>query len=217
MARDYKHSARKPRKPPPTPPWVWMTGGFIAGLGVALGVHLYHLSTPVDSTPEPRAAAVPASETADDEQSQRGVEPEPQDDYSFYETLKRSVVQVPDETDDAEPPRPPPTGAPSLPTPGPAPQPAAAPPEAPKPAPSAGASPSYLVQTGSFRDAKEAEAMRASLGLLGLSSSIQQAVDKQNRTWHRVQVPAADDSDLARVRSLLEREDIDMMIIAQSD
>ncbi len=195
-----------------------MAGGFIAGLGVALGVHLYHLSNPADLAPEPRAA-VPASETADDEQAQRDSQPESQNDYSFYEELKEMVVRVPDEADDAEPPRPPPTGTPSFPTPGPAPPPVdesrpTSPPAAAEPPAATGG---YLVQTGSFRDAREAEAMRASLGLLGLTSSIQRAVDSQNRTWHRVQVPAANDSDLARVRSLLEREDIDMMIIAQSN
>lgn len=196
MPRDYKHSGRSRKKPPPTPGWIYLSGGFAAGLGVALIVHLYHQSDNDQRRPEPARTAVPASQADDD--SAESDETFNRDDYDFYEILENMEVVVPQQSIVGR------TGEkltkPAIPQtanlkPGP-----------------------YLVQTGSFRAAGEAETMRAKLGLLGLRSRIQKAVDASDRTWHRVHVgPIVNKAELERVTVLLGRENIDMLIIRKRD
>ena len=91
--------------------------------------------------------------------------------------------------------------------PTPAPQSVKAPePPAPAPAPSE----VYLLQAGSFRNAADADNVRASLLLLNMHASIEKVTTGPNEVWHRVIVgPFSNTSDLGNARALLSQNGID--------
>jgi len=53
--------------------------------------------------------------------------------------------------------------------------------------PATAAGGSYLIQAGSFRNAEDAEALKARLALLGLTARIQ-TVTVDGQTWHRIRL-----------------------------
>jgi cell division protein FtsN len=117
----------------------------------------------------------------------------PKPKFEFYTILPELEVPVPDQpsgdTRQATVPRalqtpPAPQGAP---TPGAtgAPQ-AALPPAEPLAAPPAGGG-RYILQAGSSRNPADAERLRASLALQGMSAQVQ-PVNVNGETWHRIRV-----------------------------
>jgi cell division protein FtsN len=75
----------------------------------------------------------------------------------------------------------------------------------------------YFLQAGSYRDAVEAERIRAQLGKLGIDATVQRvAVDTD--VWHRVRVgPIRDLALLNRLRSQLRQSDVDSLVIRVDD
>ena len=62
----------------------------------------------------------------------------------------------------------------------------------------------YLLQTGSFRNAADADRQRASLLLLGLDAKVDKVQGNNGDTWHRVQVgPFTNRSKLSKARGML--------------
>lgn len=53
----------------------------------------------------------------------------------------------------------------------------------------------FLIQTGSFRSAEEADRRRAELILMGMDVKIQKVVLSGGETWHRVQIGPFDNAD----------------------
>jgi cell division protein FtsN len=75
----------------------------------------------------------------------------------------------------------------------------------------------YFLQAGSYRDALEAERIRAQLGKLGIEATVQRvAVDAD--VWHRVRVgPIRDLALLNRLRAQLRQSDLDSLLIRVDD
>lgn len=71
----------------------------------------------------------------------------------------------------------------------------------------------YVLQAGSFPEFAEADAVRARLALLGVSSQIQK-VTVDEKTYHRVRVgPISDLNELNRLRNRLRQNRIDFLVI----
>lgn len=72
---------------------------------------------------------------------------------------------------------------------------------------------SYILQTGSFQNFKDADRMKARLALLGLESQIQK-VSIDSRTWHRVRIgPIENLSTLNEFRSRLWDDKIQFIVV----
>jgi cell division protein FtsN len=71
----------------------------------------------------------------------------------------------------------------------------------------------YFLQVGSYRDAAEAERIRAQLGRLNIAASVQRvAVD--NDVWHRVRVgPIRNLEELNRMRAQLKTADLNSLVV----
>lgn len=69
----------------------------------------------------------------------------------------------------------------------------------------------YLLQAGSFRNHADADNLKASLALLGVTSSIQ-SVTVNNESWHRVRIgPFSDDKKLRDTLATLKSNNIHAM------
>jgi len=69
----------------------------------------------------------------------------------------------------------------------------------------------YLLQAGSFKSNADAERLKATLGLLGVQSSIQ-SVSINNDSWHRVRIgPFSNPNHLRETLSTLKQNNIHAM------
>lgn len=69
----------------------------------------------------------------------------------------------------------------------------------------------YLLQAGSFRNHADADNLKASLALLGVTSSIQ-SVTVNNESWHRVRIgPFKDDKKVRETLATLKSNNIHAM------
>lgn len=72
----------------------------------------------------------------------------------------------------------------------------------------------YILQAGSFKNAEDADRLRAKLILLGLDTKVEAVSGKGNDTWHRVQVgPFTSRSKLAKARSTLINNNIETLLL----
>lgn len=72
----------------------------------------------------------------------------------------------------------------------------------------------YLLQTGSFRNPRDADARKAQLALLGINSKIHTIKANDGSTWHRVVVGPYDTTlKLDRVRRRLQDNHIDYLTV----
>ncbi len=71
----------------------------------------------------------------------------------------------------------------------------------------------YLLQVGSFREAKEADARRAELALLGVNAQAVPVELPSGETWYRVQVgPLSERRQMDNVRQKLSRSNLDYIL-----
>lgn len=71
----------------------------------------------------------------------------------------------------------------------------------------------YILQAASFRDASEAERLRASLMLANLNVAVESATDTRG-TWHRVLVgPYTNRSSVAKARSILAEHSLMPLVL----
>ncbi|MEE8056835.1 MAG: SPOR domain-containing protein [Pseudomonadales bacterium] len=71
----------------------------------------------------------------------------------------------------------------------------------------------YILQAGSFKNADDADRLRAQLILMGLDANID-AVEANGDLWHRVQVgPFESRSQLAKTRNILISKGIDTLLL----
>lgn len=69
-----------------------------------------------------------------------------------------------------------------------------------------------ILQVGSFRNAQEAEGLKAHLALLGIKSQVQASALDGTGIWHRVQVgPLHDPAQLARIQAKLRTHHISFL------
>jgi len=77
--------------------------------------------------------------------------------------------------------------------------------------PSSSSAKKYLLQAGSFKSNADAERLKATLGLLGVLSSIE-SVSINNDSWHRVRIgPFNNPNDLRETLSTLKQNNIHAM------
>lgn len=166
---------------------------FFAGLGlgllVAVGVFVWQRET------AGRRAAAEAEARPQPRVASRDAPPaeteEPVAEYGFYAMLPKSEVIVPEAG-----------------TPAPDPARPVTPIERPG---------TYVLQPGVFRDQQEAERLQAKLLRLGVRSTLQRvAIDTD--VFHRVRIgPLSDLDDLNRTRGILQRAEIDGLMIRVGD
>ncbi|MFA7554067.1 MAG: SPOR domain-containing protein [Spongiibacteraceae bacterium] len=71
----------------------------------------------------------------------------------------------------------------------------------------------YILQAGSFKNAKDADRLRAQLILLGLNAKVEKVQISSGERWHRVEVgPFTNSSQLSKARSILIDQGIDSLL-----
>ena len=211
MSRDYKHRAQPRRARATTPGWVWLLAGFALGAFV-VGLAWIKYAPRGDDGAWIGASPAPATPAAPDPQPHAGkrdgaVAPKPR--FDFYTLLPSMEVVVPDEELEAEPPAPPP---PPSPPPGPSsgssvpPRTTVAAPPVPRVR--------YLLQVASFRNAADADRLKAQLALLGYQANVQKAAASSGGTWYRVRIgPFNGTGPLQDARARLAQEGHKGMVI----
>ena len=72
----------------------------------------------------------------------------------------------------------------------------------------------YILQAGSFKQAADADRLRAKLILMGLDARVEPITSSNGGRWHRVQVgPFTNRSRLAKARNTLINEGIDTLLL----
>jgi cell division protein FtsN len=72
----------------------------------------------------------------------------------------------------------------------------------------------YILQAGSFKNANDADRLRAQLILMGLDAKVEAISSANGDLWHRVQVgPFTDRSQLAKARNSLIDKGIDTLLL----
>ncbi len=187
MPRDYASKTHSKSKPSSAAPgWAWLVTGLLIGLFVAFLVYLNQGGSVGQRDAPP-----------DTSQDARAVRPAPGKEiptppkprFDFYTLLPEMEVAVPDEGSGgkARPAQP----LAKVDDPG-----------------------NYVLQVGSFKNYKDADAFKASLALLGLEAEIQTVTIDGKDTWHRVRIgPIGDLDELNRTRSRLKEHDIDAMLL----
>jgi len=187
IGRDFKRSGR------PRPLALELPSGFFAGLGIGLlvaaAVFLWQQQLLRRATEAAESRPPQPRAVPRDAPPTEAVEP-PRD-YGFYEMLPQAEVIVPETN--------PKTAAPAL-------------PNTPIVRPG-----TYVLQPGFFRNRDEAEQMQAKLLRLGVNSAVQRvAID--NEVFHRVRIGPADDLvAINRTRDILQRAEIDTLVVRVGD
>lgn len=198
MPRDYaKDSKRKERGQ--LPGWAWMLGGLVIGLFVAFLVYLNNntsshqknlftdtLNKEVEQVKQAQRDGKSTAPASDSEQEQKDKEQKPR--FDFYTILPELEVTIPDQelakVEEKEQQKP-------------------LDPEA-----------EYILQAGSFRDAREADRLKAKLALQGIEAEIQTVQINQGDTWHRVRVgPMKDIATVNRTRRRLQQIGIPAIVV----
>ena len=164
MPRDYKHrvhSSRKPQKrkgrtkKQQAPGWAWFLGGLLVGGLVVGGIWIMEQDLLPKDLFKKDSAPVAASQTKQEKQKTKSAEKRPPQ-FEFYSVLPEMEVEIPPEE-----------LHPSV---------------ASVKHKSGGV---YQLQLGSFRKASDAERMKASLALIGITSRIEK-VSVNDKTHYRV-------------------------------
>jgi len=168
------------------PAWFWLLGGILIGLGMAVALMLRgYLPALKQHTPAVDSAK---SESALVEEDSTEVSKPKKPRYDFFTVLPEMEVVVPEQelSRKAEP-----TSEPG----------------------SDSAQDNYILQVGSFRNAAEAEQMKARLALLGSVATIQ-TVTVNSQTWHRVRIgPFQGAREADEKRRMLSDNQIDTLVM----
>ncbi|MCP4047043.1 MAG: SPOR domain-containing protein [Gammaproteobacteria bacterium] len=173
------------------PAWFWLLGGILIGLGTAVTLMLkgylpeikQHLPT-LDSTP---AGKTEAALVEEDKKPDKPKKPR----YDFFTVLPEMEVVVPEQelSRKADKPEPAPDSS------------------------SDNTGDNYILQVGSFRNAPDAEQMKARLALLGSMASVQ-TVTVNGKTWHRVRIgPFVGARKADEMRRMLSDNQIDTLVM----
>lgn len=198
MTRDYKNRGGKHSKKPAIPGWVWGFTGLVVGLLVALLVYLSEhvpqqptsLTTAIEKAAKKAGKAITGKKSDSSSMSAGDTSSKSKVKFEFYTLLPESEVVIPEQelVEDRNKP------------------------VSKKPA----SGMNYMLQTGSFRQGKEAESLKARLALLGIESHIQN-VSIGGEDWHRVRAgPYNSMKEVRQVRGLLRRNKINAIPIKVS-
>jgi len=196
--------ARRRRNQPPS--WLWFFAGLLVG-ALAVGLMWMKQDAAPLVTKQKSTESKPASKPIA-KQGKKTPEPdkkeEPKTNFEFYTVLPEMEVMVP-EKEISKPPVP--VSKPTTP---------AAAPETANPISKAG-EPVYLLQMGSFRNFKDADRLKARLGLLGIEADIQTVtIDSKTggkATTHRVRSGPYTRNQAHDMHGMLKNEKIDSMAI----
>lgn len=174
MAREYNSQASRRRNP--SPPWLWFVTGALVGAVIAslgwmkqAGVVPPPPVAQQEVKPQPAPAAPPPSATPEPAPE----EPKPPR-FDFYTVLPEQEVVIPEQ---------------EMGKPAPAATPASPPKPGPESTPETTGQSVFLLQMGSFRNHKDADRLKASLAMLGISAEIQSVTvsgPTGQNTVHRV-------------------------------
>ena len=198
MARRKKASRRmKSRKSSSAaiPAWFWLLGGILIGLGTAVALmfkgylpDLKQQSPVVDTMMEDSAGSALLNDDADSTSPQK-----PR--YDFFTVLPEMEVVVPEQELRRKAKR------------------------VPDPAPktttdsTTETTESYILQAGSFRNANEAEQLKARLAMMGSTATIQ-TVTVNGDTWHRVRIgPFRGARQADEMKRMLSDNNIETMVV----
>lgn len=174
---------------PPKPAWVWLLAGVLLGLAVS-AFALYQDWVPAlrkADVPQPNPAAQAPTDGESGVPEPARIETKPK--YDFYSVLPEMEVVIPEAEVTAEAARTPSPAAPGM---------------------------RYLLQTGSFRAAGDADAMKARLALLGLRAQVV-PVNINDARWHRVRLgPYASARELDDARRELEANGIEAIALKEA-
>jgi len=186
------------------PAWVWVGIGLVLGIGLMLVV-LFKDWAPLLRRknlpqPNPAATAPQASEPAVADAKPK--EP-PKKSYDFYKVLEANEVVIPDaelsEKARAEQQA---RNTPNA--------------TASQSAPNATPGGRYILQAGSYPDAKGADEIKAKLALLGFQAQVQ-PVTVNGKAWHRVRLgPYASASDLEAAKRSLSENGINAIALKET-
>lgn len=190
----------------PVPGYIWMLAGLVVGLFVAFLVYLDKqpaeqvsfteaVKQELQKAREQQAAeaekAASTAQAASVETEKQGGDSKPR--FEFYTILSELEVFVPEPEVEKV------VKQASLPT------------QTPPQTAAVTEGKQYLLQAGSFRSAKDAERLKASLGLLGVQASIQR-VSINSDDWHRVRIgPFSNPLLLRETLSTLKQNNIQAM------
>jgi cell division protein FtsN len=189
------------------PAWVWIAIGLLLGIGLMLLVLVKDWAPLLRKKnlpqPNPSATAPQASEPA---VADNGKPKEaPKKSYDFYKVLEANEVVIPDAELSAK---------------AKAEQQAKAAPNATATTPTAGTTPAapgrYILQTGSYPDAKGADEMKAKLALLGFVAQVQ-PVTINGKAWHRVRLgPYPSASELESAKRALSENGVNAIALKET-
>ncbi len=176
--------AKKNSSAKPTPGWIWMLGGLVIGLSVAVMVYFYDrhnemtktatktVSDTVNVTPKPKP---PENISAEKDDGPR---------FDFYTLLPELEVLIPEAEIKQEQAR-----------------------------IKEKNNIAYMIQAGSFRAYGEADSLKAQMAMLGIEADID-PVSSRGEQWLRVRVgPFTDKRKLNKVRNRLHKNNINTMLV----
>lgn len=180
----------------PLPAWIWLLAGMALGIGLSAAFIVLDLA-PGRSTEAPVAALPAEAPLAQEPEAQApGRRPTPR--YTFYTVLPEMEVVIPDAElgrQRRQEPIASDAAAPSLPAAG---------------------SERYLLQAGSFRDPRDADAVQAKLILLNFSPHVQ-TVAIDGTTWHRVRIgPFTSAREVDEAKRMLSANGIEAITLRES-
>jgi len=176
----------KRQAPSGIPAWFWLLGGILIGLGAAVFLMVKGY-LPEIKQHLPSVDSTPSGSTEPALVEEEIIEPK-KPRYDFFTVLPEMEVVVPEQelSRKAEPT---------------------------SPQTAADSNDQYILQAGSFRNATDAEQMKAQLALLGSMATVQK-VTVNGQNWHRVRVgpfPSAREAD--EMRRMLSGNNIDTMVL----
>ncbi len=168
-------------------PLGWFAGGLVIGLGAAILLfNKGFIPTGRPAAEEPRTTTSGGPELLEDTETPR------ERGYDFFTVLPEMEVVVPERTlsDQASPDTP------------------------ADESPAAGEA--FMLQAGSFRNAADADQLKARLALLGAVANVQ-SVTVDGVTWHRVRVgPVQGAREADQLRRRLQDNGIDVLVLKDS-
>jgi len=195
MTQDYAKKTRSNREKHSLPGWAWMLGGLTVGLFVALLVYINEHRPDVASTPPLNKVVKDFANDVVDANikhiKKNNIKLPDKSDlatigFDFYKILPEIEVPIPDLEQLKKQ-------------------------EAFK---KANKKYKYVLQAGSFRHFAEADKLKASLALLGVSAEIQTVTINKTNTWHRVRIgPFTSARKMDKVRHRLQKKKIRTMIL----
>ncbi len=200
MPKDYAKTSR-PENARILPGWVWMLGGLIIGLFIALLIYINNntakdhktdLSTTLNRMFDEGAKITRAAKEKTKATVAKAIR-ETRPKFDFYTILPELEVAIPEE-------------------------------ELIKKARSSKKTPSrerdsrYILQAGSFRNPAQADRLKAQLAMQGIVANIQPVKINDSDTWYRVRIgPLHDIATLNRTRRRLQKNNIASMVVKEKN